>query len=88
MFSLWKLCLHYYPVGDDWFPSFPSENQVPPQKVHPIARPPPPSDISWIVIVFFFQSNRVKWMLYMTTFYVNNRPPKSINQIPCRVRFQ
>ena len=79
MFSLWKLCLHYYPVGDDWFPSFPSENQVPPQKVHPIARPPPPSDISWIVIVFFFQSNRVKWMLYMTTFYVNNRPPKSIN---------
>ena len=41
MFSLWKLCLHYYPVGDDWFPSFPSENQEPPQKIHPIAPPPP-----------------------------------------------
>ena len=51
MFSLWKLCLHYYPVGDDWFPSFPSESQVPPpkkKKIHPIARPPP-RDISWMV---------------------------------------
>ena len=54
MFSLWKLCLHYYPVGDDWFPSFPSENQVPPQKIHPIARRPPPPAIYHELLLFFF----------------------------------
>ena len=55
MFSLWQLCLHYYPVGDDWFPSFPSESQVPPQKIHPIARrPPPPQRYIMNCYCFFF----------------------------------